>query len=142
MSRTSLMQAEWPVEFKRDFKIITRCTTVLTGDHRTFRNLWIDPSNRYIRKSSSEILAVQNRFPNRFNRGPRCPKPCHTPACQQSDWYESINRSTRTTPQSLPRRGGWIFIMYASWSARRERRCLIVTKKKRTLGRTLLNKLF
>ena len=113
-----------------------------TGDHWTFGNLRIDPSNRYIRKGSSEILAVQDRFPNRFNRGPRRPDPCYTQACQQFDWYESINRPTITTQPSSPIRGGWTFSMYASWSARRERRRLIATKKKRRWGRKLLNKLF
>ena len=128
MSRTSLVQAERPVEFKRDFNIITRNFHVLhycfTGDHWTFRNLRIDPSNRYIRKSSNEIWAVQDRFPNRFNGGARRLDPCHTPSCQQSDWYESISRSTITKPPSRPKRGGWTFSTYASWSARRERgRC-------------------
>ena len=120
----------------------TCCTTVSTGDHRTFGNLRIDPSNRYIRKSSNEILTVQDRFPNWFNRGVRCPDQCHTSACQQSDWYESINRPTITTPPSSPRRGEWTFSTYASWSVRRERRRLIATKKKkkkRRRERTLLN---
>ena len=66
------------------------------------------------------------------------PRPMSYPACQQFDWYESTNRPTITTPPSLPRRGGWTFSTYASWSARRERRYLIVTQKKRTL----LNRLF
>ena len=111
-----------------NFHVLHYC---FTGDHRTFGNLRIDPSNRYIRKSSNKILAVQDRFPNRLNRGPQRPNPCHIPACQQSDWYESINRPTITTPQSSPRRGGWTFSTYASWSVRRERRRLITTKKKR-----------
>ena len=93
MSWTSLVQAEWPVESKRDFNIITCYTTVFTGDHWAFRNLWIDPSNHYIRKPSSEILAVQDRFPNRFNRGPRCPDPCHTqPVSNSTDMKVSTGQ--------------------------------------------------
>ena len=89
MSWTSLVQAEWPEEFKRDFNIITcelSCATLLFSlvilkPSGTFE---FDPSNRYIRKSSNEILAVQDRFPNRFNRGPRRPDPCHTQPVRNS----------------------------------------------------------
>ena len=94
-------------------------TTVFTGDHWAFRNLRIDPSNCYISNPSSEILAVQDRFPDRFNRGLRRSDLCHIPACQQFDWYESIKRPTITTLPSSPRRGEWTFSTYASWSARR-----------------------
>ena len=70
------------------------------------------------------------------------PRPMSYPACQQFDLYESINRRTITTPPSSSRRGVWTFSMYASWSARRERRRLTATKKRRRRGRKLLNKPF
>ena len=93
MSWTSLVPAEWPVEFKRDFNKVMYYTTVFTGDHRTFRNLRIDPSNHYIRKSSNEILAVQGRFPNWFNRGPQHADPCHTqPVSNPTDIKVSIGQ--------------------------------------------------
>ena len=83
----------------------------------------LEPSNRSIKslykKSSNEILAVQDRFPNRFNRGPWCPDPCHT----QPVRYESTNKPTITTLLSLPRRGG---------------RKNTIEQRKR--GRTLLNR--
>ena len=70
MSRTSLVQAEWPVEFNRDFNIITRelsratllFSLVIIELSRTIKSLY--------KKSSNEILAVQDRFLNRFNRDP------------------------------------------------------------------------
>ena len=126
MSRTSLVQAELPVDFKRDFNIITRelsrVALLFPGDHWTFGNLRIDPSNCYIRKSSSKILAVQDRFSNRFQQRCPPPDPCHNTACHNNPTdMISINRPTITTPLSSPRRGRWIFSTYASWSARWER---------------------
>ena len=68
-------------------------TNVFTGDHRAFGNLRIDPSNRYIRKSSNEILAVQGRFPNSFNRSSWHSDPCHTqPVSKSTDMKVSTSQ--------------------------------------------------
>ena len=75
MSRTSHVQAEWPVEFKRDFNVITPELSRVTLS--SFWNLRIDPSNRYIRNQGAGFWAVQGRFLNRFNRGPWHRHPCH-----------------------------------------------------------------
>ena len=58
-------------------------------------------------------------------------------ACQQSNWYESINRPMITKSPSSPRRGGWSISMYASWSGRRERRRFITTKKETAMKNTI-----
>ena len=100
MSRTSLEQVEWPVEFKCDFNIITRelSRAILLFSMVIIKSLY--------KKSSNEIWAVQGMFQNRFNRGPWRPDPMSSPACQQFDWHESTNKPTITTPPSSPRRGG------------------------------------
>ena len=107
MLRTSLVEAEWPVEFKRDFNIITR---ELSRAALLFSLVIIEPSKWSIKslykKSSNEILWVQGRFLNRFNRGPWHPDPYRIQPCQQYDWYESINKPAITTPPSSPRKGG------------------------------------
>ena len=78
MSRTSLVQAEWPVEFRCDFDIITHKLSRATLLFSLVWPLRIDPSNRYIRNQVTRFWAVQIRFLNRFNRGPWHPDPCHT----------------------------------------------------------------
>ena len=126
MSRTSLVQTEWPVEFKRDLNINTReLSRVALLFHWWASNLR-EPSNWSIKsrykKSSSEILRVQDRFSNRFQQRCTLPDPCHNPACHSNPTdMISINGPTITTRPSSPRRGRWTFSTYASWSAWRER---------------------
>ena len=102
-----------------NFHVLHYCST---GDHRTFRNLRIGPSNHYIRKSSSEIWGSSKQVFKQVSTAATPPDPCHSPACHSSPIdMISINRPTITTPPSPPRRGRWTFSMYTGWSARRER---------------------
>ena len=106
MSRTSLVQAEWPVEFKRDFNVITREPSNAT---LLFSLVIIEPSNWsiksvYKRNQVTIFWGVQGRFLNRFNRGPWRPDPWHTqPVSNSTDMKVSTGQWT-TPPSSLRKR--------------------------------------
>ena len=92
-------------------------------------NLQIDPSNRYIRKSSNKFLAFQGRFPNRFNRGPW--RPTHViPSLSaiRLIWKYQQAKDNNAAIIAKKRRVNQTFDSNK--------------KKKRRQGRTLLNKLF
>ena len=113
--------------------------------HRGSSSHW-EPSNWSIKSLYKETnqrdFGSSRQVSKHVQHRSTTPRPISYPACQQFNWYESINRPTITTPLSSPRRGGWTFSRYTSWNVQRERRHLIATKKKRRWGRTLLNKLF
>ena len=109
MSRTSRVQAEWPVELKCDFNIIRR---ELSRATLLFSLVFIEPSGTIelihqkspYKKSSSDILEISRQVSKQVQKRSMTPRPMPYPACQQYDWYESINKPAITTPLSPPRR--------------------------------------
>ena len=86
----------------------TCCTTVPQVSIEPSGNFKLIPSNRYIRTWSSEILAVQDRFSNRFQQRRTPHDACHSPACHSNPTdMINIHRPTIKTPTPSPRRGRW-----------------------------------
>ena len=90
------MRTEWPVEFKRDFNIITHELSRATLLFSHVSPSLLEPSNRSIKslykKSSNVILGSSRQFSKQVQERSRTPWPTPHPACQQYDWYERINK--------------------------------------------------
>ena len=106
MSWASLVRAEWPVEFKRDFNIITR---ELSRAALLFSLVIIELSNWSIKslykKARLRDFGSSRQISIQIQQRSMTPRHMSYPACQQFDWYESINKPTITTLPSSPRRG-------------------------------------
>ena len=100
MSRTWCVRAEWPVEFKRDFNIITHELSRASLLFSLVSPNLLEPSNWSIKplykKSSNEILGSSRQFSKQVRQRSRTPRPVHTQPVKY-DWYERINKAAITT---------------------------------------------
>ena len=133
MSRTSLVQKEWPVEFRCDFNIITRG---LSRASLLF-DLWSlnlrEPSNWSIKSQVNQVARFWE-FKTGFQTGStevHDALPHFIPSLS-AIWliwkYQQANDNNAAVIAMKTRVN---LFSYASWSARWERRQLIATKKKR-----------
>ena len=97
MSRSKRVRAKWPVEFKRDFNIITHELSLLFS---LVSPSLLESSNWSIKslykKSSNEILGSSRQVSKQVRQRSRTSRPVHNQPVKY-DWYERINKAAITT---------------------------------------------
>ena len=89
MSRTSLVQAEWPVEFKRDFRIIAReLSRVALLFHWWASNLRIDSIKSLYKKIKLQDFGRSRQVFKQVSAEAYAARRIKPSLSKQFDWYD------------------------------------------------------
>ena len=113
-----------------------------TSDHRTFGNLRIDPSNRYITKTSCEILGSSRQVSKQVQQRSTTPWSMSYPSLSaiRLKWKYQQANDNNTAVIAKKKRVNLFYVRKQKCTEGKE--TFHSNKKRRRRGRTLLNKLF